>query len=237
MKRKPLVMGLIAVAVLGAAGYGAYMFGMQRGMSMTAAPAGAGSADNSTRNSGPQNVEQSEEPRVAHRHRPDAGYRPATRQKILYYRPPPPPPRKGGPIHSRRVAFPEHERAPVYARAMPIRAPHRQSRVSRTRVAHRCMSEACCRRSIHSGHAYNDRDRRSCRRVLPSLSIACMWRATLDRVARPPWTMHVRLDRCAGRIPVGPAHAGDRSRAAGRRSAPAHAAGRYERTADPARRK
>lgn len=90
MKRKPLVMSLIAVAVLGAAGYGAYMFGMQRGMSMTAAPAGAGSADNSTRNSGPQNVEQSEE---ATRRHIATGLKagdtdPATGKKILYYQDP-----------------------------------------------------------------------------------------------------------------------------------------------------
>ena len=36
MNRKPLLVGLIALAVLGAAGYGLYWVGMQRGMDMAA---------------------------------------------------------------------------------------------------------------------------------------------------------------------------------------------------------
>ncbi len=89
MKRKPLVISLIAVAVLGAAGYGAYMFGMQRGMGMASMPASAGS-DSAASNGGPQSIAQGEE---ATRKHIAAGLKagdmdPATGKKILYYHDP-----------------------------------------------------------------------------------------------------------------------------------------------------
>jgi membrane fusion protein, copper/silver efflux system len=90
MKRKPIVISLIAAVVLGAAGYGVYIFGMQRGMSMTAAPAGATAAGDAARGAGPQSVEQGEE---ATRRHIAAGLKagdtdPATGKKILYYHDP-----------------------------------------------------------------------------------------------------------------------------------------------------
>ena len=45
MKLKPLVIGLVVIGVLGAGSYGLYMFGMQRGMGMSAPAAAAGSTD------------------------------------------------------------------------------------------------------------------------------------------------------------------------------------------------
>ena len=39
MKLKPLLIGLVAAGVLGAAGYGLYATGMNRGMGMASAPA------------------------------------------------------------------------------------------------------------------------------------------------------------------------------------------------------
>ena len=38
MKRKPLLLGLLAACVLAASGYGLYVAGMQRGMGMAPAP-------------------------------------------------------------------------------------------------------------------------------------------------------------------------------------------------------
>lgn len=89
MKRKPLVISLIAVAMLGAAAYGLYMFGMQRGMGMAAAPAGAGAASAAS-DAGPQSIAQGEE---ATRRHIAAGIKagdmdPSTGKKILYYHDP-----------------------------------------------------------------------------------------------------------------------------------------------------
>ena len=84
MTRKSLVIGFIAAAVLGAAAYGAYMFGMQRGMGMSAMPSGA------TADTRPQSIAQGEE---ATRQHISAGIKagdmdPATGKKILYYHDP-----------------------------------------------------------------------------------------------------------------------------------------------------
>ena len=86
MKRATLVISLIAVAVLGAAGYALYTVGMQRGMGMASMPAAAGS-DSAVSDSGPQSTAQGEE--VTRRHIA-AGLKagdmdPATGKKILYY--------------------------------------------------------------------------------------------------------------------------------------------------------
>jgi len=95
MKRKPLLIGLIAVAILGAAGYGLYAIGMQRGMGMTAAPAAPVAGREATsppavQDAGPQSVAQGEE---ATRRHIAAGIKagdvdPATGKKVLYYHDP-----------------------------------------------------------------------------------------------------------------------------------------------------
>ncbi|MGH6610674.1 MAG: efflux RND transporter periplasmic adaptor subunit, partial [Burkholderiaceae bacterium] len=84
MKNKSVVIGLIAVAALGAAGYGLYMFGMHRGMGMSATPASF------TADTAPQSIAQGEE---ATRRHIAAGIKagdvdPSTGKKILYYHDP-----------------------------------------------------------------------------------------------------------------------------------------------------
>jgi len=95
MKLNPLLIGLIAAGVLGAAGYGLYVIGMQRGMGMAAAPAAsvAGSqvaATPTSQDPGPQSAAQGED---ATRRHIAAGIKagdidPATGKKILYYHDP-----------------------------------------------------------------------------------------------------------------------------------------------------
>lgn len=89
MTRKPLVIGLIASAVLGVAGYGLYVAGMHRGMGMREMPA-AGSVEGAASSAGPQSIAQGEE---ATRKHIAAGVKagdldPATGKKILYYHDP-----------------------------------------------------------------------------------------------------------------------------------------------------
>ncbi|MEP6609827.1 MAG: efflux RND transporter periplasmic adaptor subunit, partial [Burkholderiaceae bacterium] len=90
MKRKSLVLSLIAVAVLGAAGYGAYMFGMQRGIGRAETHANAGAVDGAAPDTSPQTIAQGE---AATRKHIAAGLKagdidPATGKKILYYHDP-----------------------------------------------------------------------------------------------------------------------------------------------------
>ena len=90
MKRKSLVMSLILIAIVGAAGYGMYRFGMQRGMGMAAAPAADAAAANVASDTAPQSIAQGEE---ATRKHIAAGIKagdmdPATGKKILYYHDP-----------------------------------------------------------------------------------------------------------------------------------------------------
>lgn len=94
MKLKPLLMGLVAAGVLGAAGYGLYATGMNRGMGMAAAPAaGAGSdaaATEAPAGNLPQSIAQGED--ATRRHIKDglkAGdVDPLTGKKVLYYHDP-----------------------------------------------------------------------------------------------------------------------------------------------------
>ena len=87
MRRKSVVISVIAVSVLGAAGYAMYVLGMQRGMEMSAMPA---TSVNTTSDPAPQSVAQGEE---ATRRHIAAGIKagdidPATGKKILYYHDP-----------------------------------------------------------------------------------------------------------------------------------------------------
>ena len=86
--RRAVVISAIAVAALGAAGYGLYQFGMQRGMRMAAMP--AGSADSTTSDAAPQSIAQGEQ---ATRRHIAAGIKagdmdPANGKKVLYYHDP-----------------------------------------------------------------------------------------------------------------------------------------------------
>ena len=95
MKLKPLLIGLLAAGILGAAGYGLYAAGMRRGMGMTAAPAASVAGSEAAPppaapDAGPQSVAQGEE---ATRRHIAAGIKagdvdPSTGKKILYYRDP-----------------------------------------------------------------------------------------------------------------------------------------------------
>ena len=94
-KLKPLLIGLAAAGVFGAAGYGLYFAGMNRGMGMAAAPGSASPAGDAAQPGGgadslPQSIAQGEE---ATRRHITAGIKagdvdPATGKKILYYHDP-----------------------------------------------------------------------------------------------------------------------------------------------------
>ena len=97
MKSKPLLIGLIgliAAGVLGAAGYGLYATGMNRGMGMASAPAAAAGSDAAAPGAAtqtlPQSIAQGEE---ATRRHIKSGIKagevdPATGKKVLYYHDP-----------------------------------------------------------------------------------------------------------------------------------------------------
>lgn len=92
MKPKPLLLGLLAVGVLGAAGYGLYASGMQRGMGMAAAPASdlVQPATAAASDAMPQSIAQGED---ATRRHITSGIKagdvdPMTGKKILYYHDP-----------------------------------------------------------------------------------------------------------------------------------------------------
>ena len=89
---KPLLIGLLVACVLGAAGYGLYTIGMQRGMGMAAAPAasGVGGQTAASQDAGAQSIAQGQD---ATRRHIAAGIQagdvdPATGKKILYYHDP-----------------------------------------------------------------------------------------------------------------------------------------------------
>ncbi len=89
-----LAIGLLAVAMLGAAGYGLYNTGMLRGMAMTAVPASPGGSETAAAGSAtqalPQSIAQGE---AATRRHITSGIQagdvdPATGKKVLYYHDP-----------------------------------------------------------------------------------------------------------------------------------------------------
>ena len=96
MKRQTLLIGFVAASVIGAAGYGLYMVGMNRGMGMgmASAPANAGAsgvaASGAPTQAVPQGIAEGQE---ATRRHITAGIKagevdPATGKKILYYHDP-----------------------------------------------------------------------------------------------------------------------------------------------------
>ncbi|GIX54803.1 hypothetical protein CQA4T8M7_40590 [Sphaerotilus natans] len=89
LKRNSLLVGLMATSILGAAGYGLYTTGLQRGMGMAAASAPAASPMPATQ-AVPQTIAQGED---ATRRHVTAGLKagdvdPVTGRKILYYHDP-----------------------------------------------------------------------------------------------------------------------------------------------------
>ena len=94
MKLKPILIGLIATGILGAAGYGLYATGMSRGMGMAAAPPPAGASDAAASGAATQPVPQSiAEGEEATRRHIKSGIKagevdPDTGKKILYYHDP-----------------------------------------------------------------------------------------------------------------------------------------------------
>ncbi|RTL45525.1 MAG: efflux RND transporter periplasmic adaptor subunit [Burkholderiales bacterium] len=100
MNTKPLLIGLAAIGILGAAGYGLYVTGMQRGMGMNAASAsakvaaapakGASTASGTATEGVPQSIAQGED---ATRRHITSGIKagdvdPITGKKVLYYHDP-----------------------------------------------------------------------------------------------------------------------------------------------------
>ncbi|AJP48580.1 secretion protein HlyD [Rugosibacter aromaticivorans] len=101
MKRKPVVIGLIAVALLGAAGYGLYVLGTKHGMGMNAAPPTATPGPSAASTNGPAKADAAVEPvpqsiaegEEATRRHINAGIKagdidPVTGKKVLYYHDP-----------------------------------------------------------------------------------------------------------------------------------------------------
>ncbi|CAN7776910.1 efflux RND transporter periplasmic adaptor subunit [Variovorax sp. LjRoot290] len=94
MKLKPLLIGLIAAGVLGAAGFGLYTLGMQRGMGLAGSPAAPGSAATATAPpSAAPAAPSNESGEDATRRHMAAGLKagdtdPANGKKILYYHDP-----------------------------------------------------------------------------------------------------------------------------------------------------
>nr|WP_316643016.1 efflux RND transporter periplasmic adaptor subunit [uncultured Roseateles sp.] len=91
MKLKPLLIGLIAAAVLGAAGYGLYTMGMHRGMGM--APGTTSEQGSAASVAAPAGTPSNESGEDATRRHITAGLKagdtdPATGRKILYYHDP-----------------------------------------------------------------------------------------------------------------------------------------------------
>jgi Cu(I)/Ag(I) efflux system membrane fusion protein len=89
-----LAIGLLVAAMLGAAGYGLYNTGMQRGMAMTAAPASPGGSETAAAGAATQDLPQSiAQGEAATRRHITSGIQagdvdPATGKRVLYYHDP-----------------------------------------------------------------------------------------------------------------------------------------------------
>lgn len=92
-KLKPLLIGLIAVGVLGAAGYGLYAIGMNRGMGMAPAAGSDATAGGAASTAAPVGTPSNESGEDATRRHIKAGIKagdvdPTTGRKVLYYHDP-----------------------------------------------------------------------------------------------------------------------------------------------------
>ena len=166
---------------------------------------------------------------------------PATGSKVLYYHDPMVPGNKfDSPAKS---PFMDMMLVPVYADSGGADGRHghgQPAHPAEPGPAHRRGGRGDARRRRSARWAASpgtSATRPSCRRAPPAIVEKLHVRATLDRVAQGPAAgraLRARLGRGAGGVPVGAAHAGQRSGAAGGRRAPAHAPGRHERGADRA---
>ena len=195
MKRKPLMISLMAVALLGAMGYGLYSVGMRRGMEM-AAP-GAGHAPDAAPETGPQSIAQGEE---ATRRHIAAGLKagdtdPATGKKILYYQDPMTPGTKFD--KPAKSPFMNMMLVPVYADSdadaskVTVSARTQQNLGVRTAiVAEGTLSPQL---SAVGNIAYNERDQAIVQARATGFVERLHVRATLDRVAKgqPLVDLHV----------------------------------------------
>ncbi len=187
MTRKALGISLFAVAVIGAAGYGVYMFGMQRGMGMAAIPA-AGSGASAASDNAPQSIAQGEE---ATRKHIAAGIKagdmdPATGKKILYYHDPMVPGNKFD--KPAKSPFMNMMLVPVYADGgadasnVTVSARTQQNLGVRTAL----VSEGVLTPQVSAvgNIAYNERDQTIVQARATGFVERLHVRATLDRVAK-----------------------------------------------------
>ena len=195
MKNKSLVISLIAVAVLGAAGYGVYMFGMQRGMGMASMP--AGSTTGATADTGPQSIAQGEE---ATRKHITAGLKagdvdPATGKKILYYHDPMVPGNKFD--KPAKSPFMNMMLVPVYqdsdADASQVTVSPRVQQNLGVRTALTTEGTLSSQLSAVGNIAFNERDQAIVQARATGFVERLHVRATLDRVAKgqPLVDLHV----------------------------------------------
>jgi Cu(I)/Ag(I) efflux system membrane fusion protein len=187
MNRKSLLISLMAVAVLGAVGYGLYRVGMQRGMDM-AAPSGADHAHDAVPDAGPQSVAQGEE---ATRRHIAAGLKagdidPVTGKKILYYQDPMVPGNKfDKPAKSpfmNMMLVPVYAGSDVDASTVTVSARTQQTLGVRTAiVAEGVLSPQL---SAVGNIAYNERDQAVVQARATGFVERLHVRATLDRIAK-----------------------------------------------------
>ena len=187
MNRKPLLMGLIALAVLGAAGYGLYWVGMQRGMDM-AAPGGTDQAQHAAPETAPQSSAQGEE---ATRRHIAAGLKagdidPGTGKKILYYQDPMTPGTKFD--KPAKSPFMNMMLVPVYADSdadtnkITVSARTQQNLGVRTALV--AEGKLSPQLSAVGNIAYNERDQAVVQARATGFVERLHVRATLDRVAK-----------------------------------------------------
>ena len=238
MKLKPLSIGLAAAGLLGAAGYGLYAMGMNRGMGMATAPASAsGGASNG-----------SDAGLAAEHRRGRGGHAPSHRLGHQGRRGRP---RDGqeGPLLPRpdgagqqvreagQVAVHGHD---VGARLCRWRQRRQQghgqpAHPAEPGRAHGCqVTEGTLSPQVSAvgSIAFNERDQVIVQARATGYVERLNVRATLDRVAKGQAAgraVCAGLDCGAGRVPVRAPDARHRPRGTGRRRAPAHAPGRHER--------
>ncbi|MBC8118178.1 MAG: efflux RND transporter periplasmic adaptor subunit, partial [Burkholderiaceae bacterium] len=195
MKNRSLVISLVAVAALGAAGYGVYMFGMQRGMGMASMP--TASTSGATADTGPQSIAQGEE---ATRKHIDAGLKagdmdPATGKKILYYHDPMVPGNKFD--KPAKSPFMNMMLVPVYqdsdADASQVTVSPRVQQNLGVRTALVSEGTLTSQLSAVGNIAFNERDQAIVQARATGFVERLYVRATLDRVAagQPLVDLHV----------------------------------------------
>jgi Cu(I)/Ag(I) efflux system membrane fusion protein len=184
MNLKPIVIVVLAAAALGAAGYGLYRVGMQRGMNLSATPA--------TKSGVPQSIAEGEE---ATRRHIAQGLKagdvdPATGAKILFYRDPMAPAQKFD--KPAKSPFMDMMLVPVYAGAGGDAGESDESNVTVSpriqqnlglRTAEVTEGALGAQLSAVGNIAYNERDQVIVQTRATAFVEKLFVRATLDRVA------------------------------------------------------